>query len=70
MRWIRCAVMAGVVLFVGCGNDMKLEKIDVGDVSIETATLGNTPNVHKIGDVYFAGQPGKEDLKGCYPTDR
>ena len=72
MRFIKLyAVVASVVmfglLFVGCGNNTKFKKADVvtdfGDASIEAATLGNTRNVYKIGDVYFAGQPDKADLE-------
>ena len=50
----------------GCNNKTergeKALATDSAIAAVETATLGNTPNVHKFGDVYFAGQPSETDF--------
>ncbi|MDP6039002.1 MAG: protein tyrosine phosphatase family protein [Candidatus Latescibacteria bacterium] len=71
MRFFRLSVVAGIVipglLLNGCSDDMespqKTARTHSGEATIETTTLGNTRNVHKFGDVYFAGQPSEADFE-------
>ncbi|MCZ6677451.1 MAG: protein tyrosine phosphatase family protein [Candidatus Poribacteria bacterium] len=57
-------VMVGF-LITGCTNKTNsTEKTEAirSIAALETVTLGNTPNVHKFGNIYFAGQPSNADF--------
>jgi uncharacterized protein (TIGR01244 family) len=55
--------MLGLLLY-GCNKNEPMQKTETtAEMKLQTASLGNTPNVHKFEDFYFAGQPSEADLK-------
>jgi uncharacterized protein (TIGR01244 family) len=58
---VACIAGLAAVAASGCpGNDASRHQTPK---AIESAELGSAPNVHRLGTVWFSGQPGTADLQ-------